>query len=290
MNLDIERFLDRSRAVETGDLDWALAARQGLSELEAAALRYMADTENNTILYLRRVLAGHTTRNYELIAFLACWLYEETHHGRAIDRFLAACGYAQARPRYEEVVATTGASQRIAGALTRTAAVLTPHFTAVHMAWGAISEMFAAASYTQLARRTENTELRRLLLRVAQDERRHQTFYYEQARRRLEASRFAQRLTRFGLGRFWTPVGDGVGGEDGDPGIVGALLHDNAWSRREWDRIDAMMGRLPGLAGFDLSRRRALETIAAFKQKRPALAQAIREDNAAIGGRFTPLD
>ena len=94
MAFDIERFVALSKAVETSDLDWEYIARVGVTDDEARMLRYMADVESHTMLYLRDLLAGHTSRDYEVVAFLSCWVYEETHHGYALDRFLSACGRA----------------------------------------------------------------------------------------------------------------------------------------------------------------------------------------------------
>jgi hypothetical protein len=57
MAFDIERFLELSKAVDTSDLDWDYIRRVGVTDDEARALRYMADIESHTIIYLR---AGST--------------------------------------------------------------------------------------------------------------------------------------------------------------------------------------------------------------------------------------
>ena len=90
MAFDIDRFVDLSKAVETSDLDWDYIKRVGITPDEARILRYMADVESHTIIYLRDILSGHTASDPEITQFLACWVYEETHHGRALDRFLAS--------------------------------------------------------------------------------------------------------------------------------------------------------------------------------------------------------
>ena len=50
----------------------------------------MQDIETHTIVYLRTILATRAIDDPEVATFLACWFYEETFHGRALARFLAA--------------------------------------------------------------------------------------------------------------------------------------------------------------------------------------------------------
>lgn len=275
MAFDIERFVSLSKAVETSDLDWDYIARVGVTDDEARILRYMADVESHTMLYLRDLLAGHTSRDYEVVAFLSCWVYEETHHGYALDRFLAACGRAPDKSRYTQI--TQGASFRedIEAFLSHAAARATPHFAATHMTWGAINEMTAALAYTALSRYTRNTELAKLLQRLAKDERRHQSFYYHQAQKRLEASRIAQTIARFALEKFWGPVGVGVGESD-TFGMIAAMLFDNEWGRSEFAAIDRTISKLPGLENFNLVSARIPPTGVAFRQKHPAQAEAMQ--------------
>lgn len=280
MAFDIERFVALSKAVDTSDLDWDYIARVGVTDDEARILRYMADVESHTLLYLRDLLAGHTSRDYEVVAFLSCWVYEETHHGYALDRFLSACGRAPDKSRYTQVTEGASWQEDIEAWLSHAAARATPHFAATHMTWGAINEMTAALAYTALARFTRNTELAKLLGRLAKDERRHQSFYYHQAQKRLEASRVAQGIARFALQRFWGPVGVGVG-ESETFGMIAAMLFDNEWGREEFRSIDRSIARLPGLSDFDLVSRRIPATGAEFARRHPEKARAMAAEAAA---------
>ncbi len=275
MAFDIERFVDLSKAVDTGDLDWDYIARVGISDDEARMLRYMADTESHTMLYLRDFLAGHMSRDPEVITFLACWVYEETLHGRAIDRFLSACGRTPDHNRYTQITKAASIREDIEAVLSHAVAYATPHFAATHMSWGAINEMTAALAYTYLARFTENKELTRLLTRLAKDERRHQSFYYHQAQKRLGASRVARGLAKLALTQFWGPVGDGVGETD-TFGFIAALLFDNPQGLKEFRAIDRVVSKLPGLEGFDLVSQRIPAAGEAFKAKYPAEARRLR--------------
>lgn len=280
MAFDIERFVALSKAVETSDLDWEYIARVGVTDDEARILRFMADVESHTMLYLRDLLAGHTSRDYEVVAFLSCWVYEETHHGYALDRFLSACGRAPDKSRFTKVTQGASFQEDIEAWLSHAFARATPHFAATHMTWGAINEMTAALAYTALARYTRNKELAKLLGRLAKDERRHQSFYYHQAEKRLAASPVAQRIARFALKRFWGPVGVGVGDSD-TFGMIAAMLFDNQWGRDEFESIDRTVAKLPGLADFKLVSQRIPATGVAFAQQHPEKARALAADVAA---------
>ena len=275
MAFDIERFVDLSRAVDTSDLDWDYIAKVGITDDEARIMRYMADVESHTILYLRDLLAGHMARDQEVVTFLACWVYEETNHGRAIDRFLSACGRAPDQNRYTQITKAASFQEDIEAVLSHALAYATKHFAAAHMSWGAINEMTAALAYTQLARFTENKELSKMLLRLAKDERRHQSFYYHQAQKRLAASTFAQKLAKLALQKFWGPVGDGVGESD-TFGFIAALLFDNPEGMEEFRIIDRTMAKLPGLSWFDLVAKRIPAKGEEFKAKYPQEARRLR--------------
>jgi hypothetical protein len=131
--------------------------------------------------------------------------------------------------------------------LTTNVPKLTPHFAATHMAWGAVNEMMAASAYTQLAYYSQNKELSKLLLRLAKDERRHQSFYYHQAERRL--------------------------------------VH--AMARRLADRMDRRMSELPGFSWFDRVERSVVKAIADFRRKEPARADQIRARKTEIAKQKT---
>lgn len=274
MAFDIERFVTLSRAVDLSDIDWDYVARVGISDDEARILRYMSDVEMHTILYLRDLLAGHTARDPEVITFLSCWVYEETHHGLALDRFLAACGRAPEKDRYTQITRNASLREDIEAFLSHAAARATRHFAAAHMAWGAINEMTAALAYTQMSRYTQNKELSKLLLKLAKDERRHQSFYYHQANKRLADSGFARWICQQVLTRFWGPVGDGVG--EGDTfGFIVALLFDSDEAREEFAAIDRTVAKLPGLAGFNMVSKRIPHKGVEYKLRHPEEARAI---------------
>ncbi len=280
MAFDIDRFVDLSRAVDTSDLDWDYIKRVSVTPDEARILRYMADVESHTIIYLRDILSGHTASDSEITQFMACWVYEETHHGRAIDKFLTACGYPPEQNRYSKVLAKMGWQEHIEAFLTVNVPKLTPHFAATHMSWGAVDEMMAASAYTQLAYYTSNQELSKLLLRMSKDERRHQSFYYQQAERRLQHP-LAQAICATALRVFWNPVGMGVG-EDTTLGFIAALLYDDERGREDLARMDKLMAKLPGLGWFNRVSLEVGKAIDMFREREPERAKQIYDKKQII--------
>lgn len=274
MAFDIDRFMHLSKAVEIGDLDWDYIARVGITDYEARCLRYLSDIESHAVLYEQDLLAGHSSTDYEIVAFLACWAYEEMHHGRALDKFLSACGRPLPESHYSKVTQAASIKEDIEAWFGHTFAKMTPHFAATHMAWGALNEMTSSLAYTRIAECTQNKELAKLVTRMAKDERRHLAFYYHQAEQRLARSKIAQKIARTAFEWFWDPVGVGVGDDD-SLGFFVTLLFDDEKGMAEFKRIDQNMGRLPGLEGFNLVHPRFAAAGEAFKRKHPAAAQEI---------------
>lgn len=247
---DIDDLIDRSGAVRTDDLDYEAAARIGVTDDEARILRYMADTETHTIIYMRDLLTGHSARDPEITAFLSVWVYEELWHGRAIDRVLVASGREVPAQRAREVTASRTFRERFEGVASRFLAGTTHHFIPVHMAWGALNEFTAAASYTALSRYTQNPAVRVLCRRIAVQERKHFAFYYSQAEKRLQNSRFAQVLCGQIMQRVWDPVGDGVAGHE-SLALTARVLFSEPWAWNELERAEQRMQQLPGMEHFN---------------------------------------
>ena len=132
-----------------------------------------------------------------------------------------------------------------------------PEFVAVHMTWGAINEWSTQAGYARLAAKARHPVLTDLLRRIMRQEGRHIDFYSSEARKRLERSRTAQRMTRLALRRFWTPVGAGVMPKPEVDFLITHLFDDDE-GREVAARIDRRIDGLPGLEGLGLARR-ALE-------------------------------
>lgn len=247
---NIERFLQLSGAVRTDDLDFDLCRRVGLTDGEERILRYMADTETHTVLYMRDLLAGHSAADPEIISFLSVWVYEELYHGRALSTLLRAAGRPEREDHYTQVTRAASFRETIDAILSHAAAGLTPRFIAVHMAWGAINELTAAAAYQAVERETRNPVLSRLLNRIMRQERKHFSFYYQQAHKRLLDEPKTQALVNFALRRFWRVVGTGVAGEE-NLAFIAAVHFGDEEARRPLHDAEEKIRALPGLEWFD---------------------------------------
>ena len=99
--------------------------------------------------------------------------------------------------------------------------------------------------------------------RLAKDERRHFSFYYNKARWLLRP-RGAQRLTSFIIRNFWLPVGGGVKSKGEVEWILSFILGDPEGELIA-KRIDTTIAKLPGLEWFErlsASREEALRATA----------------------------
>ncbi|MGH9532869.1 MAG: acyl-ACP desaturase, partial [Terriglobales bacterium] len=246
---NLESYLRNSRKVDVNDLDFSLAKRYPLTTDEVRCLTYMMDIESHTIVYLRGILNTCAIEDTETTAFLNCWAYEEFYHGRTIRQFLEAAGHEFSPNRAVEVKKRTSFREWLKDMGASLVCQLSEHFHGAYLSYGAISELTTLEGYGVVARRTHNPLLANLMLRLAKDERRHFSFYYNKAREEL-APRNAQRLTTFILKQFWMPVGGGVKPDPEVDWMMRFILGD-APGAEIARRIDATIARLPGLEWFD---------------------------------------
>ncbi len=262
-SFDLPSYLARSKALDVSDIDFGRAADHPFSDGEARCLAYMMDIESHTLCYLRDVLNADAGADPEIADFLGCWLYEESYHGRAIERFLRSAGVRRSAAVCGRH--TFSLYERFEDLGTRLVSKLYGRdFITVYMAWGAVQEHSTLFGYTNMARQTRNPILAELLRRIARDESRHFAFYYYKAYQGLKDNRRAQRLVSSLLKRFWTPVGEGVKPRSETDFLLRHIFAGPA-GRESIERIDRTLARLPGLAWFDLMGRR---TDAAFRRAR----------------------
>ncbi len=246
--VDLEAYVARSGGLDLSAVAWDDVPRYPISPEAVRTLRYMQDTESHTIIYLRELLATRAVDEPEVATFLACWVYEETIHGIALARFLAAAGYpvgVRERPRGQEPFLKRLEATGVA-ALSK----VWPDFCALHMTWGAINELTALTGYRRLAKLAGHPILDELLDRICRDESRHFFFYYRQADERLRKPG-AARVTRFFVDRFWGPVGSGEQSKD-DLKFLAAYLFAGNEGLVAARKVDETIRRLPGLEGARL--------------------------------------
>jgi fatty acid desaturase len=244
--LDQDAYAARSKALDLDGIAWDDVARHPLSPAAVRTLRYMQDVETHTIVYERELAQTRVLDDPEIVTFLACWLYEETFHGRALRRFLAAAGH----PTPERGRGGRSLAARLESAGIALVARAWPDFVAVHMTWGAINEYATLVGYQRLAALERHPVLSALVARIVRDEARHFAFYFKQAAKRL-ARPGASRVARFLVDRFWDPVGTGVQPAS-ETRFVARHLFGGASGRDAARDIDGTIRRLPGFGDVAL--------------------------------------
>jgi hypothetical protein len=266
--IEMERYLKHSKRVDVSDLDFSTVRDYPLSENEIRCLTYMMDIESHTIVFLKGILNTCAVKDPETTAFLSCWAYEEFFHGYTLREFLKAAGLEFSPTRGVELQKDATFREWLEGIGASLLCQVTRHFHGVYLTWGAISELTTLEAYGVLAGRTAHPVLRELLRRLAKDERRHFSFYYNKAHEQL-VHPHAQKLTAFVLKHFWLPVGAGIKPDEEVTFISRFVLGDAAGARVA-ERIDATIAKLPGMEWFDrLTRTRA----AAVRQTSPVTLQ-----------------
>jgi rubrerythrin len=267
LEFDVEKYLRNSRKVDISDIDLSQAARYPVSDDEVRALTYMCDIESHTVVYLRAILNTCAIEDPQTTSFLSCWAYEEFFHGRTIRQFLDAIGAPVSATRMLEVQQASSFTEWLKELGSSILCRFSRHFHGAYLTYGAISELSTLEGYGVMAQRTQNPVLAEIVRRLAKDERRHFSFYYNKARLELRA-RNAQRLTNFVIRHFWLPVGGGVKSDSEVSWILSFIL-GNPEGAEIARRIDTTIAKLPGLEWFDRlssSRDEALEAMGKEKE------------------------
>ncbi len=240
VDVAVNSFLLRSGRLRLENIAWDQVAAHPLCPDTVRALRYMLDIESHTLVYMRDMLASRAIDDPEIGPFLAAWLYEETFHGIAFDRFLRAAGHPVARRQHGKETLSQRAQSKIASMISKT----WTDFITVQMLWGAINELTTMLGYQRLAILSGHPVLRDLLAPIAHQEARHFSFYFQQAGRRLTTERKSKNVRAF-IKRFWAPVGSGVQ-PAGETRFITTFLFSGPDGLKARERIDATIGRLPG--------------------------------------------
>ncbi len=277
---NLDRHLRGSHRLDLAGLAWDEIPRHPLAPEEARCLAYMMDIETHTMIFLRDLLATRAAEEPEITAFLACWAYEELWHGEAFSRFLGEAGvrlppdgelpgrddaYPSRQARNAWIRRAHRAKGRVSRAGMMATSMVSRGFPAIHMTWGAVNELSTLTGYQRMVDTTRHPVLADLLTRVIRDERRHYSYYRQEAERRLAESPRAQRITRLALDRLWAMVGTGVRPQ-AETDFVMVHLFGSPDGLRTAHRLDGMVSSLPGLDGlrvFERARQAAMDRVAA---------------------------
>lgn len=250
--MELDRYLDTSAKLEVLDLDWNLARQSGLTANEVFILTYFSDIESQTIMYLRDLLNTKAAADPEVIGFLSMWNYEEYFHGKALAQFLEVCGHKLESERIQKVRAASLISEKVQSFFSAVLSKVYPEqFLSLYMAWGAIQELTTLKGYEKIAATTTNPVLKIMVERISKQERRHFSWYFNSAKKRLENDDMAKSLTRHLMQNFWSPVGAGVK-PDNDVKRLILTLFPAGSAESMAQEVDSKISSLPGLAGLTL--------------------------------------
>lgn len=249
LEFDVEKYVRNSKKVDISDIDLSQAAKYPVSDDEVRALTYMCDIESHTIVYLRAILNTCAVEDAQTTSFLSCWAYEEFFHGHTIRQFLDAIGAPVSSTRMLEVQKASSLTEWLKEMGSSILCRFSRHFHGAYLTYGAISELSTLEGYGVMARRTANPILAEIVRRLAKDERRHFSFYFNKAKLELQHKN-AQRLTNFVIRNFWLPVGGGVKPDSEVSWILSFILGDPEGAEIA-GRIDTTIAKLPGLEWFD---------------------------------------
>ena len=228
-------------------IPWHEARAHPLAPQFLKTLYYMRDVEKFTALYYEQLMCTPTGRDPVISRFMTRWEKEEALHGDLLNRFLVAYGnyvlpnwdekiFARIPRRYLWLSKITELVARRVG----------ESFAAVHMTWGAINEYSTLGGYARLADLAKHPVLAHLLRGIIEEEARHAIFYWRIARVKIHESRRAERLARFAIDHFWTPVGQGAKRKSDTEEVIRALFSGEEGIAFFDRKVTGHLQQLPG--------------------------------------------
>ena len=231
------------------EINWKSVKNYELNEKFVPVLLYMRDVETLTDVYYDELRRTPTGRDPIISKFMERWSTEEQTHGEILNRFLSEAGY-ESDEKWRETVKnqiskTYTVNNYLISALTN---LIGKRFTATHMTFGAIHEMSTTQGYRRLAELADHPVLSEILRGIIREESAHTTFYRSVARIELQKSEISQKLSRFIIKNFWTPVGSGAKSAD-ESNYTIATLFGGADGLKWIDKN--VTQRIQGLPGFE---------------------------------------
>jgi len=232
-----------------GKINWSDIAKHPLDPKFVPVLLYMRDVETLTDVYYDELRRTPTGKDPIIRKFMERWSAEEQTHGELINRFLNEAGIDTDPKWQKQVIGSVSTSYTVTNYLITTLTNLVgKRFTATHMAFGAIHEMSTTQGYRRLSDLADHPILSQILTGIIREESSHTTFYRSVARIELEKSEISQKLSRFLIKHFWTPVGSGAKPKKESDYTIATLFSGD--DGMEW--IDKnVTQRIQGLPGFE---------------------------------------
>ncbi len=192
-------------------IEWNEIKNYPLDKKFIPVLLYMRDVEALTDMYYEELRRTPTGKDPIIGKFMERWSVEEQTHGEILNRFLNEAGFETDEKWHKQVrhaVSTVyTVNNYLIGILTN---LVGKRFTATHMTFGAIHEMSTTQGYRRLSKLADHPVLTEILRGIIREESAHTQFYRSVARIELQKSEMSQKLSRFLIRNFWTPVGSGA--------------------------------------------------------------------------------
>ena len=254
-NRDVLEWYERQERTLTpefiGSIPWDNVKDHQVDEKLIPILLYMRDVETLTDMYHRELLRTPTGKDPHISKFMERWGIEEITHGEVLNRFLNEMGYETEENWADEVRSNV---TNVYHAYTYLVMIMTnligSKFTATHMTFGAIHEMEAAQGYRRLIALADHPVLTYIVNGIIREEAIHAQFYRSVARLELQKNEFSQKMARWVIENFWSPVGQGSLAKQRTDYTIATLFTDDE-SVEGFDKtVTQRVRNLPGFSGI----------------------------------------
>ena len=249
----LEKYKEMPRQLSKDFVDaipWKDVKNFEIDEKFIPVLVYMRDIEAFTDIYYKDMVRTPTGKDPVIRQFMDQWQVEELQHANLLDRFLNEAGYPTSKKWLDEARAKIPTGFKIKGFIQPWITnLIGDRFSAVHMTFGTIQELTTLQGYKRLWETAKHPVLEHILKGIASEESIHIFFYRNIAKLKLEESQYTQRLARFMVEKFWSPVGQGTKPKKETDYLIKTLFGDDEGLERMDVNVNGSLSLLPGFAG-----------------------------------------
>ena len=232
-------------------INWKDIKNHPLDEKFVPVLLYMRDVEALTDMYYEELRRTPTGKDPIISKFMERWSNEEQTHGEIINRFLNEAGIETEEKWQNQVRKAVSTFYTVNNYLiTSLTNLVGKRFTATHMTFGAIHEMSTTQGYRRLIELANHPVLTEILNGIIREESAHANFYRSVARIELGNSESAQKLARFIVKHFWTPVGSGAKTKKESDYTIATLFQGSGGLESLDRNVSQRIQTLPGFDGL----------------------------------------
>lgn len=232
-------------------IPWGQTKNYELADTFVPTIIYMRDIEKLTELYYQELAKTKTIKDPHIKVFMEQWRTEESLHGDLLNRFLEEMGLSSDAHWFERARKNIPRTRQIKSKMDPLVRfVLGANITAIHMTWGAINEYSTLNGYSRLSTLAQHPVLSIILEGIMREEARHARFYWHMARFKLASSDQAQKISRFIIDHFWSPVGQGEKHKRETNQVIKSL-YSGTEGVNIFDRtVTSLIKQLPGFKDF----------------------------------------